>query len=283
MKEYSKIKEINEGYYHGLQKDIHEVTGISKPVIHKAITDGDNSSPLKLKAIQTAINLITDRKSAGTEQRQLAYAQYQSEVLEFREPDGTYTSLNAGEEYTYLDYLKWKFLDRVELIRGKIVKMSPAPGSSHQRALRDIYYYFDQHFRGKVCELFYAPLDVRLPVPSEKHENTVVQPDLLVVCDSTKIDRKGCNGAPDMVLEIVSPGRSRHDLKVKFGLYEESGVKEYWIVQPAERCILIFYLQDGKYIGLPPFTEGDMAKGVLFEDLEVPVTEVFKAIPSIDY
>lgn len=283
MKEYSKIKEINAGYYHGLQKDIHDLTGISKPVIHKAITDGDHSSPLKLKAIQTAIKLISDRRESRSLQTQANYTAPETEILEFREPDGTYSTLNGGEAYTYLDYLKWKFLDRVELIRGKIVKMSPAPGSSHQRALRDIYYYFDQHFRGKSCELFYAPLDVRLPVPSEKHENTVVQPDLLVVCDPAKIDRRGCNGAPDLVLEIVSPGRSRHDLKVKFGLYEESGVKEYWIVQPAERCILIFFLENGKYIGLPPFTEGDMAKGILFNSLEVPVAEVFKAIPLTEY
>ncbi|MBL7813047.1 MAG: Uma2 family endonuclease [Bacteroidetes bacterium] len=203
--------------------------------------------------------------------------------MSFHEPDGTYSSLNANALYTYWDYLKWTFTDRVELIRGHVVKMSPAPGANHQRALRDVYFHFDQCFRGKSCELFYAPLDVRLPVPSAAKDSTVVQPDLLVVCDPAKIDRRGCTGAPDLVLEIVSPGRSRHDMTVKFSLYEESGVKEYWIVQPADRTVLIYHLENNRYVGLPPFTEGSIASGKLFPALQVPVSDIFSAIPPDEY
>lgn len=129
--------------------------------------------------------------------------------MEAEEPIISYGQLNPDGEYTYWDYLKWQFEERVELIRGKIFKMSPAPGSLNQRVSFKLGVALDKCFQGKSCSIFAAPFDVRLPIPSAKKDTTVVQPDLCVICDPTKIDERGCKGAPDLVIEIVSPAIPR--------------------------------------------------------------------------
>ena len=185
------------------------------------------------------------------------------------------TQLDLDKQYTYADYLKWQFSERVELIKGFIKKMSPAPNRVHQSLIFNLsgILYSKHNFEG--CNVFLSPFDVRLPIKSKKKDTTVVQPDICIVCDASKLDEQGCNGAPDLIVEILSPSNARHDTDTKFNLYEEAGVKEYWIVQPQQKSILIYVLQDGKYIGLKPFGEDEFAQGRLFPNLKIDVNEVF--------
>lgn len=192
-----------------------------------------------------------------------------------------FSDLDVSKSYTYADYLKWQFTERVELIKGFIRKMSPAPTTNHQRISSNLFYTVTHFFRQKPCSVFVAPFDVRLPVPSKIKDNTVVQPDLCVICDERKLDDKGCNGAPDLVVEIISPSSADYDLTTKFELYQEAGVLEYWIVDITDRMVLVYTMQNGKYIGLQPFTEGKIIESPLFPDLKVEVTEVFyKVTPT---
>ena len=105
---------------------------------------------------------------------------------------------------------------------------------------------------------------------------TVIQPDLCVICDPDKIDNRGCVGAPDLVIEILSPGNTKKEMGIKFDLYEENGVREYWMVEPSEKVIYVYVLQNQKFIGLKPFTEDDEISPVLFPELRFSVKEVFE-------
>lgn len=184
--------------------------------------------------------------------------------------------LDSDKVYTYADYLLWRIEERLELIKGKVFKMSPAPSRQHQETLRRVNRYFDNYFLETSCSVFFAPFDVRLPKNSKENEQiyTVVQPDLCVVCDADKLDDKGCIGAPDLVVEILSPGNSKKELKTKFSLYEESGVKEYWIIHPEEEVIFIYVLKDGKYQSLPPLVD-DFASSSIFPNLRVHTNDIF--------
>ena len=153
--------------------------------------------------------------------------------------------LDLTKQYTYADYLKWQFQERVELIRGYIHKMS-APARKHQTISRyfiiQMVKYFDQH----PCEWYHAPFDVRLPRKTDNADKqvfTVVQPDICVICDKAKLDKKGCIGAPDLVIEILSPGNTKKEMKDKFEVYEEAGVREYWIVQSTDKNVLVYTLK----------------------------------------
>ncbi len=187
--------------------------------------------------------------------------------------------LDMDKTYSYADYILWKFQERVELFKGKIFKMSPAPSTSHQQISRTFAGNFYIFFKDKSCEFFTAPFDVRLlnkkKSTPEKDIYTVVQPDLCVICDVEKLDKKGCNGAPDLIIEILSPGNSKKEMDIKFDLYEEAGVLEYWLVYPEEKSVLIYILKEGKYIGLKPYTEGQTLKSTLFPDLEIELDKVF--------
>jgi Uma2 family endonuclease len=191
------------------------------------------------------------------------------------EPVTDYGQLDMDRSYTYLDYLKWQFKERVELIRGRIVKMSPAPGEIHQRVSAELLRCLFNLFHNTSCRVYHAPFDVRLPVPKAGKDTTVVQPDICVICDSKKLDKQGCNGAPDLVVEILSPGNTRHEVQTKFELYEASGVKEYWIVESQVKTVLVYSLRDGKYIGLQPFVEGMEVESPLFPELKLPVEDIF--------
>lgn len=185
------------------------------------------------------------------------------------------SQLDPNGTYTYADYLLWKFKERVELFKGKIFTMSPASAGVHQEVLRNLYDTFSRVFRGQKCKLYFAPFDVRLPSKDGKI-TTVVQPDLCVVCDIEKLDDKGCLGAPDLVVEIVSPGNSKREMKNKLNLYEEAGVLEYWVVLPSEKAIFIYVLEEGKYRPLKPIFEGEIFASVLFPELEVDADQVFE-------
>ena len=162
-------------------------------------------------------------------------------------------NLDETKSYTYADYLTWFDDKRRELING-FIRMMSAPTTRHARVSYKLVYKlasFIERRKGN-CELFYAPFDVRLP--NNKNETadnriyTVVQPDICLICDLSKIDEKGCLGAPDLVIEIQSPATSRYDLTEKFEAYETAGVPEYWIVYPKDEAINVFSLQtNGKY------------------------------------
>lgn len=143
------------------------------------------------------------------------------------------------EHYTYRDYRRWPEDERWELIDGTAYLMG-APTTTHQGAQREIFGTLYNFLKGKECQLFAAPCDVFFPRIREQDEDdvdTVVQPDLLVVCDPEKVRERGIWGAPDLVVEILSPSTSRKDLHEKYGLYERSGVREYWVVEPTGRWV----------------------------------------------
>ena len=188
--------------------------------------------------------------------------------------------LDLSKSYTYADYLLWQFSERLELIKGKIFKMSPAPNSNHQRVSLKLTRELDRYFYGLPCEIFIAPFDVRLVNFRESSSDSqilnVVQPDLCVICDKTKVDEKGCLGTPDLIIEILSKGNSKKDLVTKFDLYEENGVQEYWIVNPSEKDVHIYTLVDGKYFGSRPFIMEMDIQSPTFPELKFEVDKIFE-------
>ena len=183
--------------------------------------------------------------------------------------------------YTYANYLTWQLGEMKELIRGKIFKMSPSPGSMHQRVSGNIFGQLWNYLQGKPCQVFSAPFDVRLPASqrskSDQDITTVVQPDLCVVCDPSKIDERGCLGAPDWIIEILSRHTSAKDLNEKFEVYEEAGVREYWVVHPQEQTVLVYTLnQKGKYEGiLKPYVRTDKVSSSVLPGIAIDLSKVF--------
>ncbi|OWP61741.1 restriction endonuclease [Hymenobacter amundsenii] len=160
------------------------------------------------------------------------------------------SQLDPTKTYTYADYLTWRLDEFVELIKGKVRLMSPAPLSSHQTISFNLGGAIHAGLRGQKCRGFAAPFDVRLTTAGPNGDDqitTVVQPDLCVVCDPDKIDRRGCLGAPDWVIEILSPKTAAYDTREKFSLYEEAGVAEYWLVFPGEQTVVTYVLEAGSY------------------------------------
>lgn len=194
------------------------------------------------------------------------------------EPTAEYLSLDKTKEYTYLDYLKWQFTERVELIRGRIVKMSPGPNRRHQKLVVNSNNVFYNCFNKQACEWYPAPFDVRLSVPKGDKPSTVIQPDICVVCDISKLDDQGCDGSPDLIVEIVSPGNRKHDLETKYELYQEAEVREYWIIDPEQRSVLVYSLQKGTYVGSRPYIEGMAIFSPLFSQLSPTVDQIFEGI-----
>jgi Uma2 family endonuclease len=190
--------------------------------------------------------------------------------------------LDLNGTYTYADYLTWRFEQSVELIKGKIFKMSPAPSSRHQDVSTQLQGRLFIYLQNKSCKLYSAPFDVRLldKKKSQKADReiyTVVQPDICVVCDKSKIDKKGCMGAPDLIVEILSPGNSKKELRTKFALYEESGVKEYWVVFPSEHVLQQYVLNENeKYELKSSFVEDEIFNAHIFPDLQINLSEIFE-------
>lgn len=187
--------------------------------------------------------------------------------------------LDPNGYYTYQEYLTWRFKERVELLLGRIFKMSPAPGRRHQEVSGALHGELYIQCKGqKRCSLFSAPFDVRLPVSkTEGQADTVVQPDLCVVCDAKKLDQQGCNGAPDLVIEILLPGNTSKEMKDKFELYEASKVPEYWIVDPEREYVSVYHLNDqNEYVTKKPFVAGEHIASQVFPDLELAVDVVFE-------
>lgn len=184
--------------------------------------------------------------------------------------------LDLNGTYSYADYLLWRLKERVELFKGKILKMSPAPNVKHQKVSRNLTIDLGNIFKNQKCQLFPAPFDVRILKQNteDKEIFTVVQPDLCIICDSDKLDERGCIGAPDLIIEILSPGNSKKEMKLKFNLYEEAGVREYWIVDPNQESVLINVLENGKYITQKPIVD-DEVRSTIFPNVKVHTDDIF--------
>ncbi len=189
--------------------------------------------------------------------------------------------LPKEEGFTYGDYLNWTDEGRWELIDGDVYDMSAAPVIDHQRILGDLFNQIYNFLKESPCEAFVAPFDVRLPQTDEADEliRDVVQPDIVVVCDPEKLDRRGCRGAPDWIIEIVSPSTATKDHIEKLALYEGSGVKEYWIVYPAYGIIDVHLPgEDGRYERPISYAAKDKIESVTLPGLTVNLKTVFEGI-----
>lgn len=187
------------------------------------------------------------------------------------------------ERYSYVDYLIWPGSERWELIDGEAYDMSPAPSRIHQEILVNLLYQIEDYLNDKKCKVYVAPFDVRLSKGIEKKDediDTVVQPDIVIVCDQSKLDDKGCKGAPDMIIEIVSPFTASKDYIKKLGLYERHQVKEYWIVQPLDQIIMIYKLVDNNKYGKPDIysKEDEIKVGIFNGDFILNLKKVFKEV-----
>ena len=154
--------------------------------------------------------------------------------------------------YTFADCLTWEENERIEIIDGEAVMMAP-PSSVHQEIAAELTRQFGNYLEGKRCKVYPAPFGVRLferDGESPEDVETMVEPDLSIVCDRNKIDKHGCKGAPDLVVEILSPSSLRHDRFVKLGLYQRAGVREYWIVNPEDQTVQVMLLDGGGILQL---------------------------------
>ena len=192
------------------------------------------------------------------------------------------SQLDPNGVYNYADYLTWQFEQTVELIKGKLLKMA-APNRKHQKISWQLSGRFYNAFKGLPCEAYAAPFDVRLldKKKSEKANKdvlTVVQPDLCVICDKEKLDEKGCIGAPDLIIEILSASNSKKEMRTKKELYEENGVKEYWIIDPTHETLFQYSLQDnGIYTSPLIFVNDETVQSTVFPTLEIDLSELFES------
>jgi Uma2 family endonuclease len=175
-------------------------------------------------------------------------------------------------EYSYSDYMKWQFQERVEIIMGKIFPMS-APTTLHQHIIGELFFNIYSFFKYTSCNVILSPIDVRLPVGKQGNTfKTVVQPDLCVICDKSKIVTQGIIGAPDLVIEILSPSNRQIEMHEKFEAYQASLVREYWIIQPGEQWMLQYVLSENNLFVLHKKHENlSRLESVIFQGLIVDV------------
>lgn len=191
------------------------------------------------------------------------------------------SQLDFTKQYTYADYLTWELKERVELIKGWLYKMSPAPSRKHQRVVSIVFNQMFNFLEQKNCHVYTAPFDVRLVKNKgrkDKQIDTIVQPDICVICDQTKLDARGCSGSPDLIVEILSPSTGKKDYNEKYFLYEENKVKEYWIINPDAESVEIFCLENGNYNSIGVFSEYDRCVEVssqIFPDLTLKLNNLF--------
>jgi Uma2 family endonuclease len=192
------------------------------------------------------------------------------------------SQLDRQGTYSYADYLTWRFEQALEVIKGRIFPMA-APSRTHQRLSWKLTVAFDNHFKNHRCEAYAAPFDVRLydrakSTKADKDIYTVVQPDLCVICDLNKLDERGCLGAPDLIVEILSPGNSSREMKIKRDLYAESGVREYWIVDPDHETVTRYNQETDDQYGRPLiFVSDEQMPSVIFSDFTLILSELFPA------
>ena len=187
------------------------------------------------------------------------------------------TALPQENRYTLADALTWDDDERIELIYGYPMMMAPLV-RAHQKVSWKLHQQLANYLEGKTCEVYAAPFAVR-PFEEEgdrpEDVDTMVEPDITVVCDPKKLDDIGCKGAPDMIIEIISSSSRRHDRITKFNLYQRAGVREYWIVDPADKSVQVFLLEDGRYTAKDLFTDEDTMKVNVLEDCVIELSRVF--------
>ncbi len=181
--------------------------------------------------------------------------------------------------FSYADYLRWTDRERIELIDGVPYMMTPAPSRVHQEIIFELGGQFRNALKDQKCKGYTAPFDVRLTENKSKDNDeevyTVVQPDLVVVCDQSKLDDKGCHGAPDLVIEVISPSTASHDYIRKMELYEKNSVKEYWIVHPTDRVLMVHVLKDGHYMKPKIYDREATVQVQVLPEIEIDLKEVF--------
>ncbi|HCL57856.1 MAG TPA: Uma2 family endonuclease [Spirochaetia bacterium] len=180
--------------------------------------------------------------------------------------------------YTYADYLSWNEEKRLELIEGTVYDMSPAPSRIHQTILGELFFQMKGVLKNKACSIFPAPFDVRLGKRNTQRDEeieTVVQPDISIVCDSSKLDDRGCAGAPDLIVEITSPSTAIKDMREKYRIYEKYGVREYWVVYPSEKIIMVFLLENGSYGKANVFSSEETLNSSAVQDLKIDLAKIF--------
>lgn len=181
------------------------------------------------------------------------------------------------ERYTFADVLTWEESDRIEIIDGEAVMMAP-PSRIHQKISVSITSQLYNFLEGKKCEVYPAPFGVRLfekDGDTPEDIDTLVEPDISVVCDKNKLDKHGCKGAPDLVIEILSPSTVRHDRFVKLALYQRAGVREYWIVEPETQTVQVYTLENGILQPCAFYGAGDVAKVNVLNGCFVELGKVF--------
>lgn len=187
--------------------------------------------------------------------------------------------LDLNKRYSYADYLTWFDDKRRELFDGFIKLMTPAPLRKHQIISTNLLVDIGYFLRKKKCEVYSTPFDVRFPKKNEtENENiyTVLQPDISIICDLSKLDRRGCLGAPDMIIEIVSESNSKRDVEYKFEIYQEHGVREYWTVFPETKIVNVFLLdKNKKYILKKAYAESGKVKVNILEDFYIELEDIF--------
>jgi len=183
------------------------------------------------------------------------------------------------ERFSYDDYSNWRGEERWELIDGVAYDMSPAPSRLHQEVLLKIVRPIADFLDDTPCEAYVAPFDVRLPEDPEASDRetfTVVQPDIVVVCDKSKLDERGCKGPPDLVIEILSPATAAKDMKIKRDLYERHGIREYWLVHPTDKTVMVYRMGTENEYGKAIICAGeDIVKSGALEGLKIGMTDVF--------
>jgi len=185
-----------------------------------------------------------------------------------------------NKKHTYSDYLTWPESERWEIIDG-VPYLQSAPKWQHQSISGELYRQISNYLIDKPCRVFASPFDLCLVGYEESDDDilNIVQPDIVIVCDETKLRKTGYFGVPALIIEISSPSTTRQDRVVKFNKYEKAGVKEYWIVEPDGKYISVFTLQENKRYGRPEaYTEEDKAKMSVFSDFTVDLKPVFEGI-----
>jgi len=187
----------------------------------------------------------------------------------------TVGSLALDKYYTYADYKEWELAEgeRYEIIYGEVYAMS-APNTYHQSILMELSRQISNYLTGKPCKVFPAPFDVRLFYTDDESDDTVVQPDITIICDRKKIGPEGGRGAPDFIAEILSPSNTAIEMQRKFQLYREAGVREYWVLDPEHETLHVYDFKDNA-IFPRTYRSTETAKVGIFEDLEIVLEPVF--------
>jgi len=181
--------------------------------------------------------------------------------------------LKEEARYTYADLLEWDEDVRAELHDGEAIMMSP-PLTKHQSVSGELFFQIRTYLEGKTCKVFAAPFGVRLFPKKDKSDDTVFEPDIVVICDSEKLDERGSNGPPDLVIEIISPSTAKYDRIYKLRKYQKAGVREYWIVDPETKTVQVCILENGRYV-VSVYDETDKAPVAVLEGCEIDLAGVF--------